>query len=182
MSKAAVVFIMPEPTDETVEKFQELVVKSKELFSNREDVTVYAAIRDAADEVNDVFESLREDGNLVSHAKRELERLNNDNDFNQSIIKAVRAFSSYGHSGGSASVAIPLLNDLLQFKNLTPLTNNPEEWNDVSEMSGHSLWQSKRNPEAFSEDKGVTYYLLSEENEKNGKVIHISDKVDVNGA
>lgn len=96
--------------------------------------------------------------NLVEHAKRELARLDNDEEFNQTIINAVTAFAEYGHSGGSASYAIPILNDLLQFKALTPLTNDPSEWNEV----GEGVWQSSRNSEAFSTDEGKSYYLVSE--------------------
>ncbi|MET0786256.1 MAG: hypothetical protein ABWY25_06080 [Paenisporosarcina sp.] len=112
--------------------------------------------------------------NLVEHAKRELALVGNDEDFNNSIIKAIEGFASYGHSGGSASVAIPMLNDLLQFKNLTPLTNDPLMWNNV----GPNVWQSQRNSEAFSDDAGVTYYLLSEGTNAQGKpnVIHRSQE------
>jgi hypothetical protein len=98
---------------------------------------------------------------LVEHAKRELALLGSGEDdfgFNDCIIKSIEAFAVYGHSGGSASVAIPLINELLQFKNLTPLTDDPSEWNEV----GKETWQSSRNPEAFSTDGGRTYSLLSE--------------------
>lgn len=109
---------------------------------------------------------------LVEHARQELSLLGNDDDFNECIINAIKAFASYGHSGGSASVAIPILNDLLQFKNLTPLTNNSSEWNKVGDES----WQSSRNSEAFSKDGGKTYYLLSEgANDTKPEPIHISE-------
>jgi len=112
---------------------------------------------------------------LVEHAKRELALAGNDEDFNECLIKAVEAFAGYGHSGGSASVAIPMLNDLLQFKNLTPLTNRPTEWMNV----GDGVWQSVRNPEAFSKDRGVTYYLLSEGgNEQHPAPLHASEHVE----
>lgn len=109
---------------------------------------------------------------LIEHAKRELEILGeSDEDFKQMIIRTVGAFASYGHSGGSASVAIPMINDLLQFKNLTPLTNNPKEWNKV----GPNIWQSCRCPEAFSDDGGKTYHLNSErEHNAENFPIHIS--------
>lgn len=111
---------------------------------------------------------------LVEHARRELALTHNEEDFNESIIKAVEAFASYGHSGGSASVAIPMLNDLLQFKNLTPLTNDPKEWNEV----GDGMWQCSRNPEAFSLDRGRTYYLLSEGgNSDNPEPLHETKRV-----
>lgn len=108
---------------------------------------------------------------LVEHAKRELDLLENDEDFNQSILKAVAAFAEYGHSGGSASYAIPLLNDLLQFKPLSPLTDDPKEWNEV----GTDVWQSCRNPEAFSTDGGATYYLLSEMTPYYESEAHVED-------
>lgn len=118
--------------------------------------------------------------NLVDHAKRELALAGNDDDFNQSIIKAVEAFSSFGHSGGSASVAIPMLNDLLNFRNLTPLTDDPDEWNHVSEDvwgEAGGVWQNQRNSEAFSNDGGTTYYLLSES--KDGeRIMHETKSVE----
>lgn len=109
--------------------------------------------------------------NLVEHAKRELALAGNDEAFNNSMIKAVEAFASYGHSGGSASVAIPMLNDLLQFKNLTPLTDDPDEW-IVVEMGDEPCWQNKRRSDAFSNDGGKTYYCLDDE----GRPIHESVK------
>lgn len=98
--------------------------------------------------------------NLVEHAKRELALMDNDDKFNESIIKAVEAFASYGHSGGSASAGIAILYDLLQFKNLMPLTNDRAEWMCVDREG--NIWQSTRNSEAFSNNRGKTYYLLSE--------------------
>ena len=69
--------------------------------------------------------------------------------------------------------ALPVLVRLLKQENLSPLTNNPDEWYDQSEVSGYPLWQSKRNSEAFSNNGGITYYLLSEGgNNNNRKPLH----------
>lgn len=105
---------------------------------------------------------------LVEHAKRELALIGNDANFNNSIIDAISEFAKYGHSGGSASVAIPMLNALLQFKNLTPLTDDILEWNEV----GPDTWQSNRNPEAFSDDGGKTYTLISETIPESAPIHH----------
>ncbi len=120
-------------------------------------------------------------GNLVDHAKRELALAGNDETFDNSIIKAVEGFASYGHSGGSASVGIQLLSELLQFKNLTPLTDNPDEWQHISEdVWKGGVYQNRRNGEAFSNDGGKTYYLLSEGgNDQNRKPLHESVKWEV---
>lgn len=115
---------------------------------------------------------------LVEHAKKELYLLNNDDAFNDCIIKAVEAFASYGHSGGSAGYGIHALHDLLQFKNLSPLTDDPNEWMEISypdDLWPKGQWQSCRNPEAFSGDGGKTYYLISEvEDPQHPDVFHAS--------
>lgn len=100
--------------------------------------------------------------NLVTHARNELTAIGEEPAVIDWYCRVVEEFASFGHSGGSASVAIPTLNALLQFKNLSPLTNDPGEWHNVSDMSGYELWQSRRNSEAFSDDGGKTYWLLSE--------------------
>lgn len=114
--------------------------------------------------------------NLVEHAKRELTLIDNDEEFNNSIIKAVEGFASYGHSGGSAGAGIHILYDLLNFKNLSPLTDDLKEWiqhtEDVVGVEG-GVWQSRRNSEAFSNDRGKNYYLLSEgANFQNPQPLH----------
>ncbi len=96
--------------------------------------------------------------NLVEHARRELELVGEEEEFIEGYLKVIQAFADMRHSGGSASVVIPVLYRLLQFKNLKPLTNNPDEWMYVY----HDVWQNVRNSEAFSQNGGETYYLLSE--------------------
>jgi hypothetical protein len=100
--------------------------------------------------------------NLVEHARRELELIGEEPETVNAYIKVIQAFDDMGHSGGSAFVAIPVIGDLLQLKNLKPLTNDPAEWFDHSEITGEPFWQNIRNGEAFSYDGGKTYYLLSE--------------------
>lgn len=118
------------------------------------------------------------ESNLVQHALRELEAIGEDAETIGGYLKVVQAFADMGHSGGSASVAIPVINQLLQFKNLTPLTDNPDEWyfHGADMWDGkNGVWQNKRNSEAFSNDGGKTYYLLSEGgNAKNPYPLHKS--------
>jgi hypothetical protein len=107
--------------------------------------------------------------NLVDHARRELElcgQYKEDPLFAQSLVAAVAAFASYpGHSGSSAEIGIEMLSDLLRFKALSPLTNNPDEWfRHTPEMwdGKEHVWQSKRNGAMFSHDGGLTYYDVNE--------------------
>lgn len=103
--------------------------------------------------------------NLLEHAQRELDLLNEDEPMKSHLLELVKTFASGGHSGGSAMYAIIRLNQLLQYQNLTPITSKPEEWFYHGETtSGHpgGLWQNIRNPAVFSKDAGVTWYNLDE--------------------
>jgi hypothetical protein len=92
--------------------------------------------------------------NLVKHAQRELELAGitkEDPAMAQSLVNAVRGFAEYGHSGGSAGWAIQTLNELVQFKPLTPLTDDPDEWMEVSEYMGKTCWQNIRDHSVFTD-------------------------------
>jgi hypothetical protein len=106
-----------------------------------------------------------EESNLVRHARHELELLGEEPETVAGYLKVIQAFSDMDHSGGSAFVAIPTIYQLLKYKNLMPLTDNPDEWihhdEDVWGESG-GIWQNVRNSECFSRDEGKTYYILSE--------------------
>ena len=94
-----------------------------------------------------------EERNLFRHAKRELELLGEDEDFIENYLDIIRVFQTQGHSGGSAGVFIPTLLKLLNFENITEITNDPIEWIEV----GENLWQNTRNSKLFSQDGGLSY-------------------------
>ena len=107
--------------------------------------------------------------NLVVHAHRELELIGEDPDTIRGYLRVIQAFADMGHSGGSASVAIPTINRLLQFKNLAPLTDDPDDWIEV----GYGLWQNRRCSSMFSEDGGRSYTNVDDDE----KVVHFSQPV-----
>lgn len=103
--------------------------------------------------------------NVVDHARRELElcgQTAEDPGYAASLVATVAAFASYGHSGGSADMAIGQLTRLLRLENLAPLTDDPADWLDQSIISGTPMWQHRRNPKAISYDAGTTFYLVDE--------------------
>jgi len=115
---------------------------------------------------------------LVDHAKKELELaglFKKDSDYNGMIGKAVmelmKCFSGQGHSGFSAGMVLDLFRRLGKWEQLTPVTDDPKDWNDVSEMSGDKkkLWQSKRNPSYFSENGGKSYYNVEDKKRKKNR-------------
>jgi hypothetical protein len=110
---------------------------------------------------------------LIDHSQYELQQaglFGADSDYNGMIGKAVleliKTFSSQGHSGFSAQWVKELFNKLSNFENLTPITPNPEEWTNVSDIPSEPLWQNKRNPATFSKDGGKTWYNLDDKSIK----------------
>lgn len=83
------------------------------------------------------------------------------------ILKMVDLFAEEGHSGFSAGYAISILQKLLRFEPLSPLTGEDDEWCEVSD----GLFQNKRLSRVFK-------------NGKDGQAFDIDGKVFVepNGA
>ena len=104
---------------------------------------------------------------LIEHAERELDLLYPENSpvgdpaFTSSdrvksdLLELVALLDTQNHSKSSGRHTLELLSKLLNFENLSPLTDNPDEWDEVKE----GLWQNRRYPRAFSKDRGCTYQL-----------------------
>jgi len=109
--------------------------------------------------------------NLTGHAQRELELAglcDKDSDYNgmigEAVLELMKVFASQGHSGMSATLTSDLFRRLSNYEALTELTDNSDEWNDISEYQGGKPgWQSQRSPSCFSEDRGKTYWDINEE-------------------
>lgn len=103
---------------------------------------------------HEIIQKDSKDSNLVRHAERELRLaglFEPDSDYGgalgPAILNLVREFSSEGHSGASAAVAIKIFQKVANFEPLTPLTGEPDEWNEV----GTNLFQNKRCSHVFKE-------------------------------
>ena len=70
------------------------------------------------------------------------------------ILKMVNVFAEEGHSGFSAEYAISILQKLLRFEPLSPLTGEDDEWCEVSD----NLYQNKRLSRVFKEGKDGQAY------------------------
>ena len=97
--------------------------------------------------------------NLVNHTRFELKKAglyDEDSDYGGMLGKAVEelieAFAKQGHSGFSAGMAVSLFEKLARFEPITPLTGEPDEWNEV----GDDLLQNRRCSRVFKE-KGKAY-------------------------
>jgi hypothetical protein len=97
--------------------------------------------------------------NLVSYAESELDRigLTTEDEHNgmmrKHILHMVKEFSEEGHSGFSGQYALNILTKLLDFKPLTPLTGEDDEWT----LASIGYWQNKRCSSVFKDLDGSCY-------------------------
>lgn len=96
---------------------------------------------------------------FIKHAERELDLigLTEDSsdemnvDMRKHILHMINEFAEEGHSGMSASYALSILKNLLDFKPLTPLTGEDDEWNEI----GNGYWQNRRASNVFKTKDGA---------------------------
>lgn len=97
--------------------------------------------------------------NLVNHAKHELALLGSGEPdemseaMNAHILKMVETFADEGHSGFSASYAVSVLEKLLRYEPLQPLTGEADEWNEI----GEGEYQNRRCSHVFKGPDGRAY-------------------------
>ena len=102
--------------------------------------------------------------NLLKHAERELKFIGYDgkDEYNNmakdAILELIETFAKQGHSGFSAPYVANMFHKLANYKTLSPLTGNDDEWNDVSDISGEMLFQNNRDSRVFKSKKGA-YFL-----------------------
>ena len=78
------------------------------------------------------------------------------------VMDLLKTHFMHGHSGGSHFATLSIFEHLANGKTLSPLTDDPNEWEDISRFSGYHHWQNKRNSACFSEDGGKTYTNLAD--------------------
>ena len=95
---------------------------------------------------------------LENYAKRELDMLLNGEDdemqimINNQILEIIKLFADQGHSGFSSSYAIKIIERLMRWKPIKPLTGEDDEWNKRRD----NCWQNKRCSSVFKEN-GIAY-------------------------
>ena len=103
---------------------------------------------------------------LYEYAKKELERiekgcedkesLSMQQAINKNILELIDVFSNQHHSGFTASYVIDILQRLLHYKPLTPLTGEDDEWEDVTSYGYDTpTFQNKRCSAVFKDDRGA---------------------------
>ena len=103
--------------------------------------------------------------NLLSHAMDELDRIGMTEDstdemnvmMRKHVLHMMQEFANEGHSGFSASYAIGILTKLLDFKPLSPLTGEDDEWVNVRDYGPEPHYQNKRRSSVFKDADGSCY-------------------------
>lgn len=99
---------------------------------------------------------------LGDHAIYELDYQGITDPDRANIITIVGTFANYTDPVERETILQKVLL-LLGFKPLTSLTSESAQWVDRSPtIGGNPLWQSKRDPDAWSHDGGETFYYSSE--------------------
>jgi hypothetical protein len=101
--------------------------------------------------------------NLHEYAEAELKLaglLDEDSDYGgmlgRGALEIIDVFRRQGHSGHSAHMMAEILNKLLRYEPLMPLTYAEDEWMEVDT----GMWQNRRKSDVFSKDHGATWYCL----------------------
>jgi hypothetical protein len=110
---------------------------------------------------------------LSEHAAYELTKagLSNSDDpqarkIASDLMALVHKFDKQKHTEKSHAFMMEALPRLLSFIPLTPITDDPDEWDkfeierknvDTGEIEKKTVWQSKRSASIFSEDEGKTW-------------------------
>jgi hypothetical protein len=73
------------------------------------------------------------------------------------IIHMVEEFAKEGYSGFSASYALSILQKLLKYEPLSPLTGDDSEWMFVGDMGDDPVYQNVRCSRVFKGKDGKVY-------------------------
>ena len=111
--------------------------------------------------------------NLVKHAEEEMRRAglySSDADYGgmipEAVMKLVKVHAEEGHSGMSHALTLEVFNRVINFKTLTPITTDPDEWQEIGKdmmpEGERTCWQNRRTGSLFSHNGGKTYYDIDE--------------------
>lgn len=108
---------------------------------------------------------------MVEYAKRELEKIKKDcfgvQEFiKNQILEIVEKFSKQYHTSHSATYAVDLLERLLRFKPITPLTGEADEWKKVY----GDRFQNVRCSSVFKDEDGTAYDIRATMVSDNGGI------------
>lgn len=94
--------------------------------------------------------------NLLLKSCKDSESLKIQKAVNDDILDIIKLFSSQGHSGFSAGYSLNILKRLLDYKPLSAITGDEDEWEQLN-YSPDLAYQNKRCPSLFRDADGKVY-------------------------
>lgn len=104
----------------------------------------------------------------IAHAISELDLADESPELREFYLKVLDVFTDFPHTEHTLYFTPEALEKLMRFENLRQLSNHENEWVQIAE----GLWRNKRNPRAYSNDKGETVIMFPrfEENHVNNTI------------
>jgi hypothetical protein len=104
----------------------------------------------------------------MAHAISELDLAMESEELREFYLKVLDVFTDFPHNENTLYFTPEAIEKLMRFENLRQLTEHDSEWVEISE----GLWRNKRNPRAYSNDKGETVVMFPryQENYANNTV------------
>jgi len=135
--------------------------------------------------LNFALDHLSKKSGTINHATRELTLAGfyTGDSMNKLIadqtIKLLKLFSTFGHSGFSSGMGIDLFSKLANFKIISALKLNDDEWNKVDRDI--NVKQNNRYGHIFMDDKGIYNVNAFVKQVVKSKFINEKDVIDHNG-
>lgn len=111
------------------------------------------------DLINRIRGKRERESNLVAHARRELALLRSgkpdemQDEMDRCVLQIIRVFADQGHSGFSASYLTSVVEKLMRFEPIAPLTGADDEWMET----GVGVYQNIRCSHVFKDADGTAY-------------------------
>ena len=96
--------------------------------------------------------------NLLLKSCKDSESLKTQKAVNDDILDIIKLFSSQGHSGFSAGYSLNILKRLLDYKPLSAITGDEDEWEQLN-YSPDLAYQNKRCTSLFRDEDGKVYHV-----------------------
>jgi hypothetical protein len=113
---------------------------------------------------------------LGDHAISELAIIDAPSELAAALTTIVGTFADVSNPATNWPIMRDWLDKLLKMQPLSPISADPSQWTDRFEQAGNvPMWQSTRNPDAWTRDSTfATYFLMSEAGDELAE-LHDSD-------
>lgn len=151
---AELTFYHNESIDSLIKVLEDL--KNSNFINEKEDPDTYKECKEILEEKSNLVTFAENELNILIDKCEDEEAKGMQKLISNDILQIVEVFSQQGHSGFSANYAINLINKLLRYEPISPLTGADDEWNKL-DYADNIKYQNKRCPRVFKDAEGKAY-------------------------